>query len=595
MTNKKLSAADYQIFLLKSLLWLGITWLGFVLALAGFFYVSVIWVFFALGAIGIAYYFFKNKLLAKLSPELWIVSAAFIITAIVFALFSTPTIFSGRDQGSISESAIRLAQNHSLEFSTPASREFFKIYGPGRALNFPGFYYTNDGNLITQFPLIYIVWLAIFYATFGLAGFATANAILLIIFFLSFYLLIRLFLKPWQSLPAIIFALTSFVFMWFSKFTLSENMALPLLWLSILSLMLFLKSFRKLHFVVFLASALLLFFTRIEGMAFLAISIIILFLNNNARGYIQEKMATRFFLPLGFFLTALIINTAKNINFYREVAKALLSEFTKTETRYLGALTDNPLPAFYFEKIFCLYGLLGFFIVGTIGILIHLRKKEFYKLIPFFITAPTLIYFFNSKISPDHPWMLRRFMFSLLPIAIFYSGLLLGEQLEKKSKKIFVVLCFFTAFILTAGNLPAFSKYLFFSENKTLLQQTRNFSDNFSDNDLILVDRETTGDGWTMISGPMSSLYGKNSAYFFNVQDLEKLDLQKFDNIHLVAPNKQIPYYLNSVIGNRMLSFDNYSFTFSKLDSQKENPFEKKYFPIKETATIKGEIFKIEK
>ena len=97
---------------------------------------------------------------------------------ILISLFTTPTIFTGRDQGSISEAAAHLAQNHQITFTTSASEEFFRLYGPGKAENFPGFYYTDDGKLSTQFPLPYTAWLAMLYGVFGVTGFVFANALL---------------------------------------------------------------------------------------------------------------------------------------------------------------------------------------------------------------------------------------------------------------------------------------------------------------------------------------------------------------------------------------------------------------------------------
>jgi len=596
MSNKKLSFVDYQIFLFKALLWVGVAWIGFISALGGFFYAPIIWAVFVFGGIGITRYALKNKMLARLSLELRIASTIFLLIVILFSFFSTPTVFSGRDQGAISEAAIRLSQNHTFEFSTPVSTEFFKIYGPGRALNFPGFYYTDQGDLTTQFPLVYIVWLALFYSLFGISGFIVANAILLCIFFFSFYLLIRLFLNAQSAIPTFLFTATAFIFMWFSKFTLSENMALPILWLSILALMLFLKSLRKLHYFVFLASAILLFFTRIEGIAFLAVSIIVISLNKGARKYIKEKPALRLWLPAIFFVAVFIVNIFRDFNFYREIAKALLPMFMVLQTQYLGALKDSEVPAFYIDKLFLIYGMLGFFIIGAIGICICAFKKEFYKLIPFFVVLPSFVYFLDSHITPGHPWMLRRFMFSLLPVGIFYSGLLLGKGLENwKNKKSIAIFSGIVVIILLAANLPAFSKYLTFSENKNLLAQTKLLSDNFSSNDLVLIDREATGDNWAMISGPMNFLYGKNAVYFFNTHDLAKLDLGKFDNVYLIAPNKQVPYYLTSDIGSQMTLKDTYKFTFSKLITEQDSSSEIISLPKKKEISINGGIFKITK
>lgn len=593
MKDKKLPSTDYQIFLFKALFLAGMAWAGFAMALGWFFYTPLILAAaIALGG-GLAYYFmFRCNYPTLPSGEMLMVMFISLIIVILFSFYSTPTVFSGRDQGSISEAAIRLVQNHTFEFSTPASSEFFKIYGPGKALNFPGFYYTEDGNLTTQFPLVYIVWLALFYSLFGIAGFIIANAVLLFIFLVSFYLLSRLFLNTKSSLITFSFAATSFSFMWFSKFTLSENMALPFLWLSVLALMLFLKGFRKLYYFTFLVSSALLAFIRIEGIAFLAVLIIVALFHQKSRKFIAEKVVLRFFLPAIIFIAFFIANILKDLNFYREIAKAFLSSFTSPQAKYLGVLENITLPAFYTDNIFLMYGLLGFFITGAAGICFYIYKRETYKLIPFFVVLPTFIYFFDSHITNDHPWMLRRFMFSLLPAGIFYAGLFLGQCLEnKKGKKIKIASALLTVGLI-AFNLPAFLNYLNFSEDKNLLKQTEALAKNFSSRDLILIDRETTSDGWNMISGPMSSLYGKNAVYFFNTNDLQKLDLNKFKNVYLLAPDNKVSFYMNSTIGSRLELKNDYSLNFSKLNIGKNDIFS---FPEKKEIFVSGKIFIIKK
>lgn len=599
MKNKDLSSTDYQIFLYKALFWLSLTCIGFVFALGSFFYAQIVWLLALFLGIWIVFYIFKNNIISKISKEMWIVSIALLFVIALYSIFSTPTVFSGRDQGSISEAAVRLVQNHTLEFSTPASQEFFKINKPGPALNFPGFFYTKQGLLVTQFPLIYIIWLALFYALFGMTGFIIANAILLYVFLLSFYLLARIFLKKYSALLMLAFASTSFIFMWFAKFTLSENMALPLLWVAILSFMLFLRDIKKIYYAVFLTSIGLLVFTRIEGIAFLIVSAGIIFFHKNARKYIRDNLLTRFFLPIMIFVIAFVANFIKDVSFYYTIAKTLLSKVPMPQAQYLGTMKDATMPIFYTEKIFFIHGMLGFFIIATIGILVFIWRKKLFKLVPFFIVLPTFIYFLDASISMDQPWMLRRFMFSLMPLAIFYSGLFIGQIMEKKyteRKKNFLFLTAVLAIgILITMNLFAFFHYLTFSENKSLLSQVQELSKKFSDNDLILIDRDTTSDGWNMISGPMSFLYGKNTVYFFDNNDLAKIDLERFDKVYLIAPEKQKIFYLNSTFGNRLTEKDSYIFTFSKLDIDQYKNFKTITFPEKIATTVKGEIFEINK
>jgi len=597
MKHIKLSAEDYQLFLLKALLWTGLAWGAFAFALIGFFHASLIWMLFGIAIIWLMRKALEINLTLRISRELLFASIASALVVIVFSFFSQPTVFTGRDQGSFSEAAARLAQNHQLEFSTPTSNEFFKLHESGRALNFPGFYYTKSGTLITQFSLVYIAWLALFFAVFGIAGFTIANGLLLLTFFLSFYLVLRLFLKTASAAPIMLLVATSFVFMWFSKFTLSENLALPLVWVTILSLMLFLKNQRKLHYLVFLSSTFLLCFTRIEGIAFLIASIIIISLNKKTKAFVKEQVFSRFFLPALVLFVAFLANTFVDAYFYREIIKALIPNITTPQATYLGEIKNNILPPFYGVKVFYLYGLLGFFAISAISVSYKLWKKEIYKLVPFFLTLPTFVYFFDSQISPDHPWMLRRFAFSLAPVAIFYTGLFLGRLFETPSQeknsdhaKKIAILIFL---MLLAMNLPAFLKYVAYTENQGLLKQTKELSAKFSSNDLILIDQQASGDGWSMLAGPMNYLYGKNAVYFFNNQDLLKLDTSKFSNVYLIASDQKVPFYKNSTLGEKLTEIDEYTLNTMRLDAEKNSTSGNISLPKKKTITVNGKIFKI--
>lgn len=600
MNNQKLSEQDYNFFLIKSLLLLCFAWGGFLLSLAGFFYASIVWAVTIVAGILTTIIASKKGVRHLPSRELLFAGAAFLLVSTAFSFFSTPTVFTGRDQGSFSEAAIRLSQNHQLEFSTPTSEEFFKLHEPGRAQNFPGFYYTLNGNLITQFSLVYISWLALFFAAFGTIGFLIANGALFFFFLVAFYMLGRLFLGSFATAPMMLFASTSFVFMWFSKFTLSENIALPIAWISILSLMFFIKKQQSLTYVVFLLSTTLLCFTRIEGFAFLVVSFATVLFNKDTRDFIKNRIGLRFFLPAFLLASAFFVNLVTDIYFYKEIAKALFPPLTLPKATYLGQIKNNDLPNFYTLQIFYLYGLIGFFITGLIGVVVSFWKKEFYKLIPFFVVAPTFIYFFDSQITPDHPWMLRRFSFSLLPAAIFYAGLYLGQwfiikDLSRAKTLTSKILSTIIIFILIGMNLPAFLNYLTFSENNGLLEQTEKISSRFSEKDLVLVDRETSGDGWAMISGPMNSIFKKNAVYFFNTQDLAKINADNFDKIYLISPDEQVPYYLNSTIGEKLTEVDEYKLSSTRLDTEPANPLKRISFPEKKNFTITGKIFEITK
>jgi hypothetical protein len=74
------------------------------------------------------------------------------------------------------------------------------------------------------------------------------------------------------------------------------------------------------------------------------------------------------------------------------------------------------------------------------------------------------------------------------------------------------------------------------SENKDLLPQIKEISQNFGPRDLILVDRLATGSGWSLASEPLNSIYGRQAVYFFNADDLKVINQSRYDNIYLITP-----------------------------------------------------------
>lgn len=538
-----------SIFTSFSLFWLALSWASLILAIAGFFYASILLFLILSGVVFCVFYAVRNKLLLKINRETAIISAVIVIFICIFSYLTTPTIFSGRDQGSLSEAAIRLAQNHQLGFSTPVSEELFKIYGPGKALNFPGFNYNTSGQLVSQFPAGYISWLAAFYSLFGLKGLVAANAVAFFIFILSFYLLAKEMLPRRSAYVALGLALTSFVFSWFFKFTLGENFALAFLWFGIWQFVLFYKTNKKANFLFFLLSFGLLLFVRIEIWAFLAVALIIILAKHKRQSLkIIGKM------PLLLLLAIIIIYALgifHNDTSLREPIKGFVKPlFTSSDSNSASthALANETSQAL---KILWNYGLLDYILFGILGFLLILKSKKISLAIPFLIVLPSFFYLIEPNISADHPWMLRRFSFSIIPVCILYSVYFIELVLAKQRRIRYLVI--FSFLII---NLIVFIPYLPFSPHKNLLAQTENISQNFTDDDLILIDRLATGDGWSMITGPMSFLFNKQSAYFFNLNDLAKIDSSKFSNIYFIIPDTNLDFY--ETLSARLTPVKNY-------------------------------------
>jgi hypothetical protein len=522
----------YQLFSALGIFILGLEFLAIILSVLGIFYWPILASYVFIGFCFLANLFFNNYK-KNISLQIIVVSIFSFLAIIFFSHHAEPSVFSGRDQGSFSESAIQLSKNHKLAFETTASREFFKIYGTGLALNFPGFNYTADGKLITHFSLGYIAWLAIFYSFFGLAGFLIANGILFFLFTLSFFALLKINSSLRSAWLGLILILSTFVFSWFFKLTLSENLALGFIWFGILEFSLFLKYRDHFFFLCALATFLLLTFTRIEAWALLAMTGIVLFVFQiKTKNLFSTSEKKRTFWLLGIFLATFIANLLANMQFYRASLIGLLHSFSQEENG-LNIIDTSA----YLVKIFYYYNLLIFLIIGILGIIYFFFKKKFAILLPFFLLLPIFIYTIHPGISLDHPWMLRRFVFAIIPLGIFYTILII-DQLFRRN-----IHLFFPVFFLLTANLSVSLSLFSFSENKNLLLQAKNISENFSDTDLVLVDRLATGDGWSMLSGPLRFLYGKQAVYFFNPTDLKKIDQKKFTNIYLIVPDESLVLY----------------------------------------------------
>ncbi|MDD5489252.1 MAG: hypothetical protein PHP25_01040 [Candidatus Moranbacteria bacterium] len=474
----------------------------------------------------------------KLSHNKFLLSTIIVLAfaaSLATCYFATPSVFGGRDQGAIATAAIELSKNKSFTFSASASAELFQKYGPGKALNYPGFDYTKDGKLITRFPKAYVAYLAAFYAALGLKGLQYANFLPLTLFLILFWLTLRRFFPERISFLGFLIAATFFPFLWFAKYTLTEIFMLFLVWTGIYFLILFrrcptptsAKGVRHLQIslVFFALSAL----TRIEGIVFFLIAAGYIYILNRKKIISLPKTFLKNLLIIVIIFAALyfyldfpaLFDSAKNI------AKAFLPNSAKD---------SSPSASLYshLAKIFASYNILVYLILGLFGIgwLAKNIKTKWLKpeLIPALITFPAFFYLISPMISLDDPWMLRRFVFAVFPVLIFYTIYLLNRFFYHK------IFLYITLIALVASNSVITWRFLTLSENKELLPQIETISKKFGPNDLILVDRLATGSGFSLMSEPLRTVFGKNAVYFFNADDLKFLDRTKYKNIYLAVP-----------------------------------------------------------
>jgi len=502
-----------------------------------------------------------------------------LLASFATCYFATPTIFGGRDQGSIGTSAIYLSQNHSLKIQNPIASDLFQKYGAGKSLNFPGFDYAKDGSLFSRFPAGYTAYLAGAYNLFGLKGIQYANFIPLFLFFVLFWLILKEFFDEKITFLGFLLAATFFPFLWFAKYALTETYMLFLVWTGIYFLLVLFRDptpkysgVGSLNFVLSLAAFALSSLVRIEGIIFYLLAITyFLFLSSRAKPRDLHALAENKPLPMRAdsstplhsgrndrLKISILISTLVLLGLYaylnfpdlvdsgKNLVKAFLPNSAKESAPSANLYS-------YLARIFFNYNIAAYVVIGLAGILIlaknirkNWQKPEFLMI---FIAFPAFFYLLSPMITLDEPWLLRRFVFAVFPALIFYSVYALQKFFRHK------VFLYFVLVVLIAANSVVSWRFLATSENKNLLPQIEKISQKFNADDLILVDRMATGSGFSLASEPLRTLYGKNAVYFFSADDLKLIDQNRYKNIYLLAPlmsEEQNPWYADLVKNKSM-------------------------------------------
>lgn len=506
---------------------------------------------------GIAFFSYKKTLLPRSKRILLHLSFLLILSFFLASFLQPTTFFTGRDEGSIFSAAVSLAETHSLITSSPESQAFFTLYEKhlpsrlgfsGQALNFPGFAYTNNGALTTQFPLPAIAWYASFFSLLGIAGLIIANTILLFLFFLAITLLIKSFATPkWTLIGVVLFAL-SFPIFWFARFTLSENFLLGFLWLFIWHTLSFREQPTQKKFFSFLLLSLLILFGRIEGFVFFGMACTALLWKRDVRQFLAEKKIVRLFMPALLFIFAGIAALSANLPFFITVIKGFFNGLGEIAVQETASVSFSHRMA-----LFILYGIPLF--TGIAGILLFMvrslqtrtltvlqnknGKKTLAPFLALWITLPAFLYLFVPFISPDHPWMLRRMTFAVTPTLLFFSIFLCVFFEKHRSRFISLTLVGF----LFLSSLPAFWHFFPLRQGSDLLRETQTIAFSLSENELVLVDQLTSSDGFHMLAGPLQTLFHRHAVYITNPDDLLRLDTSAFSSVSLLVPDDRTALY----------------------------------------------------
>jgi len=539
-------------FLGALLFFLAFGWLVLLLAAIGLLYFAAV-VLSILAAIVLTWLFLPSisqNIDKKTGKTFWLVILISLFASLAACYFATPTVFGGRDQGSIGTAAIYLSQNHSLEIDIPVAHDLFQKYGPGKSLNFPGFDYASDGSLFSRFPPGFTAYLAGTYELFGLKGIQYANFVPLFFFLAIFWLILKEFFDEKISFLGFLLAGTFFPFLWFSKYALTETSMLFLVWTGIYFLIAYKKSASIRHLQIALAAFSLSALVRIEGIVFFLLAIAyILFLQRKKMISLpknfKKNIAIATLALLGLYIW---LNFPDLIDSLKNLVKAFLPNSAKESAPSANLYA-------YLARIFFNYNIAAYVVVGLVGIALlgkNVRKNwEKSEFLPIFITFPAFLYLLSPMITLDEPWFFRRFVFAVFPALIFYTVYVFQKFFRHK------IFLYFILIVLIAANSVVSWRFFTTSENKKLLPQIEKLSQTFNGDDLVLVDRLATGSGYSLASEPLRTLFGKQAVYFFNAEDLKLVDQNRYKNIYLVAPlmsEEQNLWYTELIKGKSLAS-----------------------------------------
>jgi|GEM_PF-1709535 len=488
---------------------------------------------------------FRNFFLADFDFLRFLMVIVWVGWFLLLLVYSPFPAFSGRDEGSYANAAIYLAHFHSTQFQLPLENLFKEEGLSHQLLNFPGFVAT-PGGLTSQFSPAYFVLLGVFASLIKtVAVFPLINGLLILGGVIAFYLLLRLFAPRWFAFTGVVALLFNFAFLWFPRFTFSENLAF-LLFLNLLYFLYLFYRTNNFRFVYPIIALLILFpLTRPEGWWLLAAGLAALgywLLKGRVRLGQTYLLRSGLAMLLGMFISVFIA--------FQQfpVYKRLLRDWIKwpaTQTSYanlldghfargdIGRILAAPFPtlerSIYYLKVEWDYGILFFGLVALVTLTIFLfdRKRKMFDRelrvlvgLTAWLSFPFFGAFVSPQVSADHPWMLRRFFAVVLPCGILAALILIKTWMRKKPRRL---PSFFAVLLLAILLLPSLPASAYFLTVKTdggreaVLNQLGTY---FDDESYIFLNRESSGDGWHMWAGPLSSVYGKNAIYVYSPENL---------------------------------------------------------------------------
>lgn len=426
-------------------------------------------------------------------PHVTVANGIVCCLVAVLLIFFPHDTFGGRDESEYLNGAVRLATTGSLGFPSHLN---------GLADNFVE-------NLRTQ-PFGYKVWIAIQYTFFGQQGALRGNVIIIVLGLFSFYLVASLLGGRKTGLIALVLYISSMPFLWFSRETMSENLAFYLLWGLIVFFFIYLRTKHLRYLFIAFAYSWIIALTRIEGfyiqLMFLILLPIILVLKKVAD---YKRIALIVGVYLLFVFTNIYVAKATYAPFIGETFRSIQygikrsvqpltsinfvkgnngSEVT-IQNKYSRLYDNIPL---FFSMLLAKY---NFFVVifSLAYIFFYIVFRKRYTLIPSLYILIILILFipeYFKLISPgvtiDEPWLYRRYLYALLPFGYVCLVLFLKSFRQK------TILSYIVIVLLTI-NIVLSKDILFLKNNWPLVEKINEITNNITENDFVIIKERPLG------------------------------------------------------------------------------------------------------
>lgn len=483
----------------------------------------------------------KNFILDKAKIKATKIDIAVIALLVFFSIFIGMfhhDYSRGRDEMVHYISAAHLTKTETL------------VFNDLEAESFSGLTRTNDNTKLTpQFLPGYITSLALFYEISGNSSIYYANAILIFLGLISIYFVGKHIRNQKVGLTAVIFFSTLYTTLWFSMRFNSEVLFFALFWITI---WFFLESYKRekiaWYFLSLVPLALLLL-TRGEGLLYAGLYLVVTpFILAKKPKEAAKRFFKKRFLPIALlptsilffyiyylsifnvrYITSQIENFKAALNIFPPIILALAAlflvgitilytfvknstefDFKKERQRILFAIILLCLAAiqiyhfviagdflnwkFYrlqFSLEMMTYYMITFYIIIVLyGLFLKKFKKAHFHIT--LLSLPSFIFLIESNIAPDQPWFMRRFFAVFIPLMIILASDIFYTIKTKYSEQ--KIALYFGVIVL---NIIVAFPIIGFIDNKGMQEKITELSNNFTTDDLILLEPGWNWQKWT--------------------------------------------------------------------------------------------------